>query len=230
MVEPNAFACVRMSSHGGTHLARSQSIAVAPFDVDLLLPVPFDFGAVVGLKRFAPRETDAGVVVAHVHDLFLFEPFDDLGPQTFEDLAAVGEWSAPARRCGLRAVEPDLHGPVERVRLFVVQHDRLIRWMIGRRRCRGWDARARRRAFAVFDQLRRNGSGYGFEIAGRSEIEASQQERAVAGESDSKIDVAARVDDPRQVRAIGLGLTGRRANILDSVSVDFFSKLGDCRY
>src|SRR6185503_3210715 len=84
-----------------------------------------------------------------------------------------------ALRRSLKAEEADLHRPVERVGLLVVQHDCLIGWMIGRGVNSVADSRARRRTLAILNQLVRDGSDKLRKLRGRGYIEAAKKKRSM---------------------------------------------------
>src|SRR6185369_3693395 len=140
-----------------SNLASSQVSCVLPLKLDRSAAAVIFHGARIRcLKNCLPRKVSSLAIVAHVHDLLLDEALFDLRVQQLEDLPAIGDRRLSTNGRRLRTVKPDLHGPISRVRAFVVQRDALIRWILGGGIDFSTDFGARRRTFLVLEQLRRN--------------------------------------------------------------------------
>src|SRR6185369_1866027 len=157
LVEPDCFAGYRMRRYCWSNLARSQVSCVLPLKLDSgAAAIIFDRARIGCLKNRLPRKVGAFAIVAHVHDLLLDKTLFDLRVEQLEDSPAVSDRRLATDGGSLGTVKPDFHGPIRRVRAFVMQRDALIGWILGGRIDFSTNFGARCRTFLVLEQLRRN--------------------------------------------------------------------------
>ncbi|KGW98783.1 hypothetical protein Y030_6079 [Burkholderia pseudomallei MSHR332] len=179
LVEPYELARARMARDRLAALAGAQKrlavVAVAPFAADPARRADaLDFARIAGAERLLPRQIEPLPEIAHVQELALGEARDERRIERAIHGAAIGDRRRAARARGERAVEPDPQRPLARVRLLVVQRDRAVRRIFGRRVDRALDLAARRRRELVADQR--------IAEIGREALEGLDRRDAKAGE------------------------------------------------
>ncbi len=133
LVEPDLVAGDRVARHTLTHLARTQRAVVQPLALDAVArAVRLHLGLLAGVEHLLPRQIEPVAVVAHIHQPARGKTVADERVDILEDRATVGDRRLAALLCRDVAVEPDLHRPLARVRLLVVQRDMLMRRVLGR--------------------------------------------------------------------------------------------------
>src|SRR5215216_3145228 len=158
-----------MSFECRTHLPCSQAVVLFPLEIDLVTPrVIFNHGLVFSRKCFSPGDTHPMPEVAHVHPLLLPEAFPDLRANALQDFARVadGRLASACRR--------NLTEEKQLVRKYL-----LARRIVSRGVNVFSNLTARRRAFAIFQQLIRNSHAKLLEVFAVAYREVTEKYRAI---------------------------------------------------
>src|SRR5215216_984517 len=169
-----------MSFECRTHLPCSQAVVLFPLEIDLVTPrVIFNHGLVFSRKCFSPGDTHPMPEVAHVHPLLLPEAFPDLRANALQDFARVADGRlASACRRNLTE-EKQLERKGHCVRMLVVRKYLLARRIVSRGVNVFSNLTARRRAFAIFQQLIRNSHAKLLEVFAVAYREVTEKYRAI---------------------------------------------------
>src|SRR5215217_2708751 len=181
VIEPHKLTRLLMIPDKRPNLTCSQTIIVFPFPLYVTLAAMLlDHGAVVRLEHFTPTQPETIAVVSDIQHLPPRELVNRLAAQTLENFSAIGNRRIASALRRLHAVEPNLHGPIERIGLLVMKQDGLVLGMIGRRVDALLQFRARRRTLAVFHQRGRDGPRESLELRDRSHLETAEEYRTVS--------------------------------------------------
>src|SRR5215217_7081304 len=133
MIEPDHFTCSRVSRSHATSLACPQTIAVLPFEANVVLAaVPLNGSFIVGLESVLPCEAWAASKVPYVQIAFLKEPLFYAVIYVVIDLAAVCDGRFSSMQGWRHAHEENLAREPNVVRLLVMQKDSLVGRVFGR--------------------------------------------------------------------------------------------------
>ena len=152
VIEPDHFACVRMSCKCRANGPRSQAITFFPFNCDPCAATLTLHNASIGsLKNSRPGKSKTITEIPHVHDPLLFEALDDRMVEAIVDLATIGDWSFSSVLWRSHTEKEDFSRPGLLVGILVVQENVLIRGMVRRSVNSSLDLTSRRRALAILE-------------------------------------------------------------------------------
>src|SRR2546426_3617605 len=127
LIEEDRLSRLRMPDHGGTELARAQTIVFLPLKIDLrFAAISFNFRFVVCLEKTLPANIKTVGKVSHVHQPFLLKSLSCPRLHQLINLSAIEDRGLASLLCCFDAIEPDQHRPTMHVRALVVEKDRFV--------------------------------------------------------------------------------------------------------
>src|SRR5262245_27217973 len=133
-----------------TDLASPKAVPLLPFKLDRIpAAVIFNGRFVRTLKSRLPGYAEALAKIPDVHIFLFTKPLSDSRMDAFEDLSRVGNGGLAARRGCRFAKEVQTKWQFNRIRVFVMGKDFLLRWVVSRGVNSVADFMARRRPLAI---------------------------------------------------------------------------------
>src|SRR5690349_10843670 len=116
-----------MTRYSLTDLTRGQMVFALPFKIDTdFTAIRLDSRFILCLEKLLPANIESFNEVAHIHQLLLSHPVNNLRIQHLVCLAAINNGCCSSLLCRLDTVEPDLHRPAVHMRTLVMKQDGFV--------------------------------------------------------------------------------------------------------